>query len=426
MHLNSFTKPFQIAVVGAGAAGIVAAYILQRRHSVTIFEKNDYIGGHTNTITLNHRQDGGLPIDTGFIVLNDRTYPTLHSFLSQLNVPVRTSDMSFGFHCHTTNLQYAGTGINGLFAQRKNLLRPRYYKFLSSIFRCGRTVKQDLTTGSTHDNTLGEYFSMRNFPDDVVNHYYIPMGAAIWSTPAQDMLQFPAQTFFRFFDNHGLLTQDIPKWQTVVGGSHSYVKAFLKNFNGTIHKNTPIQTIHRNQDGIRIDDCNGKQHHFNKVVIATHADEALKLLAEPSVDEKRLLGAWRYTTNHTILHTDPTVMPTNKRAWASWNYCRENNSNGSNHFSVTYHMNRLQGLNTREQYFVTLNRKQSIHEKHKIREFHYKHPMFDFDSSRTQEDLPSLNGNQNSYFCGSYFSYGFHEDAVKSGVAVAKAFGLDL
>lgn len=422
-------KSFNIAVVGAGVAGIVASYILQRKHRVTLFEKNDYLGGHTNTIPIPAGPDEGAPVDTGFIVLNEKTYPLLHRFLKQLNVPVRNSDMSFGFHCERTGLQYAGRGLKGLFAQRSNLLNPSFLKLVYELFRFGKIAKTDLTrhVGILKQLNLGEYVMINRFSPYFVDNYLLPMGAAIWSAPSSQMLLFPAETFVRFFNNHGLLTiKDIPTWQTVVGGSFSYVKEFVKMFRGQIRFNSKIQQIQRENDAVIIQSADGTNHQFDKVVLACHADESLGLLSKPTEDESRLLGTWKYNINHTILHTDDAVMPPNPNAWASWNYTRESTETQEDRLSVTYHMNRLQGLNTKRQYYVTLNRAQKIRDSEIIREFYYTHPVYSFDAVKNQHELPSLNGQRNTYFCGSYFGYGFHEDAVRSGVEVARHFGLEL
>lgn len=427
MHTNIREKSLKIAVIGAGVAGLTASHILQRRHQLTLFEKNKYIGGHTNTIVIEHGPDEGTPVDTGFIVLNDRTYPTLHQLLNQFNVPVRDSDMSFGFYCEKTGLQYSGRGFNGIFANRINLLRYSHWQMIRDIIRFNKVALQDLKHNEDTECTLGEYIKRYSLSDSFRDDYLLPMGSAIWSTPALEMLDFPAKTFLHFFYNHGLLTmQDRPVWQTVVGGSHAYVKAFLKDFNGHVQTNIAIKSIKRNSGTIRIEFEDQEPQEFDRLVLAVHANQVLPMLHESTNEEHTLFSCWEYNRNHTILHTDSSVMPPNKRAWASWNYTRENLSEGEQPLSMSYHMNRLQGLNTKNQYFVSLNRRQSIDPKHFIQEFHYTHPLFTNKAVKTQEKLKTLQGKQNTYFCGSYFGYGFHEDAVKSGVAVANAMGMEL
>ena len=421
------TPSMRVAVIGGGVAGIVAAHILQRRHEVTLFEQNDYLGGHTRTIVLTEGPDAGTAVDTGFIVLNDHTYPTFHRFLAQLEVPVRFADMSFGFHSEPDNLQYAGTSLNGLFAQRSNLLRPAFWRMLWDIRGFCQNARRDLREGRLAGETLGEYVRRGGYSRAFLDHYLLPMGGAIWSASSGKMLEFPAAALIRFFENHGLLSlKDRPRWQTVVNGSHTYVRKFLEGFRGTVHLACPVLGIRREADGVQVRLRDGSVQHFDKAVVAAHADQALRMLEDPSPEEQRLLGVWSYSVNHTVLHTDPRVMPSNRRAWASWNYTRERPGGSETPVSVTYHMNRLQGLTTRRDYFVTLNRHQAIAENLILQEMEYTHPQFTAASMATQAELPSLNGPRNTYFCGSYFGFGFHEDAVKSGVAVARAFGLEL
>ncbi|MBD3265560.1 NADP transhydrogenase subunit alpha, partial [bacterium] len=282
----------------------------------------------------------------------------------------------------------------------------------------------DLDTGTVKEKSLQQYVAENGFSRDFVEDYLIPMGAAIWSTPSANMMQFPAETFFRFFENHGLLhLNEMPQWQTVVGGSFSYVNAFLRQFKGKVETCAAVSRIGRKEDAVDITLDDGTILTFDKVIIATHADEALKLFERPSAEEQELLGAWRYNNNYTILHSDASVMPPNRRAWASWNYYRHDDQN---QLAVTYHMNRLQGLQTSRDYFVTLNSPLPIEPARIIKEIHYTHPMYTFDAIKTQNRLPELNGKQNTFFCGSYFGFGFHEDAVKSGVAVAKSLGMEL
>lgn len=416
-----------VAIIGGGVAGIVSAWLLQRRHQVTLFERNDYVGGHTNTVTIPEGPDAGTPVDTGFIVLNDRTYPLLHRFLAGLDVPVRDADMSFGFACELTGLQYAGTTLNGLFAQRLNLVSPRMHRMIADIVRFNRRARSDLESGSVADLTLAEYLGRIGLGDAFRDYYLLPMGAAIWSTSAHRMLEFPAESFLRFFLNHGLLSlTDRPQWQTVVGGSQSYVRAFLKSFRGQVRTGTRLHGVRREDDGAIVMHEDGGSERFDRVVIATHADEALALLRDPSDEERRLLGAWEYARNPTVLHTDVSFLPANRRAWASWNYRREAQAGSHVPLSVTYHMNRLQGLRTARQYCVTLNSQRAFAEGSVIASFPYKHPQYTFRSLATQAELPRLNGQRSTYFAGSYFGYGFHEDAVRSGAEVGRLFGEEL
>jgi predicted NAD/FAD-binding protein len=417
----------KIAIVGGGVAGIVSSYLLSQNHDVTLFEKNNYVGGHTATIVLEDGPDAGLAVDTGFIVCNDRTYPNFHKFLKSLGVPWRFSDMSFGFYCERSGLQYAGTDWRGIFAQRRNMLRPEFLRFLYEITRFNKLASRALEEGKLDGLTMEDFLRRHRFSRSLARDYVIPIGASIWSTPAGKMLQFPAVTMIQFFHHHGLLTlNDRPRWQTVVGGSHSYVKAFLKKFPGTIHTSSPVENVRRAPNGAVVRTHDGRDHKFDRVVMCAHANESLRLLADPSEDERRLLSAWSYENNHTVLHTDTSVMPPLRDAWASWNYTRERDGSERAHMSMTYHMNRLQGFRTRRQYCVTLNRRAAISRKHILREFNYTHPVYNFEAIRAQSELPRLNGARNTWFAGSYFGYGFHEDAVKSAVAVGAGFGVSL
>jgi predicted NAD/FAD-binding protein len=413
-----------IAVVGGGVAGLVSAWLLSRRHRVTLFEKNAYVGGHTNTIVVPSGPDEGLAVDTGFIVCNDRTYPAFHRFLGQLGVGVRSADMSFGYQDEASGLQYAGTDLNGLFAQRRNLLDPRYLAMLAEILRFNRSGALALRDGSAQGLTLGQWLQARRFGGWALRHYIVPMGAAIWSAPFDKMLQFPAETYLRFFSNHGLLTvTDMPQWQTVRGGSFSYVKAFLERFTGEVRKGTPVRGVSRRDGGVSLSLADGRREDFDAVVIAGHADEALRMLEDPSADESRLLGPWRYQGNRTVLHTDRSLLPPERRAWASWNYLRRRDADGREDVNVTYHMNRLMGLKASEDYCVTLNLDERIDPKKVVKVIDYSHPEYSREAVATQAALPSLNGRRHTYFAGSYFRYGFHEDAVFSATLVGQAFG---
>ena len=415
----------KIAVIGGGVAGIVSAYLLQPHHQVTLFEQNDYLGGHTNTIEIGQGPDAGLAVDTGFIVLNDATYPLFQKFLARLGVETRVAEMSFGFQCLQSGLVYAGNDLNGLFAQRRNLINPTFLRFLLEIARFGKKARKDLACGSVPSVTLGEYLQQGNFSSFIVDNYLLPMAAAIWSTPALRAADFPAEAFLRFFKNHGLLSlRHRPQWKTVVGGSFAYVKAFQREFGGRIHLNAGVEKIFRGAGGVRLQFANGQSEQFDQVIIATHADQALRLLGDPSVEEQRLLAPWQYQLNHTVLHTDASLLPKQRSAWSAWNFTREATADTDTQpVFVTYYMNLLQGLQAQQHYCVTLNRRESFRPETVIAEFDYQHPQYNFDSLVTQVELPSLNGQRNSWFCGSYFGFGFHEDAIRSAVAVAEGLG---
>jgi predicted NAD/FAD-binding protein len=422
----------KIAVVGGGVAGIVSAYILSRKHNVTLIESNDYVGGHTNTIYIPTGPDEGTPVDTGFIVLNDRNYPNFQIFLQQLGVNVRKSEMSFSFYCQETGLAYSSAIPNGLFAQRSNLFRPSFLQMIRDIVRFNREARRDLQKESLSRRTLGEYLAENRYSKSYVEQHLAPCAAAIWSTPASKILEFPIEAFLHFYENHGLLQlSGRPQWYTVVGGSQSYVQRFLELFPGTVLTGSPVEAVKRHQDHVEVIIKDRAPMKFDKVVIAAHADQAYRMLTDPSEAEQRLLSVWHYHVNRTVLHTSPAVMSPNRRVWSSWNYIRKRDSQTSTQIidrpvSVAYYMNRLQGLNTTLDYFVSLNEEDPIPEQNIIEEIVYTHPHYSFESLATQADLPNLNGQRNTYFCGSYFGYGFHEDAVRSGVAVGRAFGLEL
>ncbi len=415
----------RIAIVGGGVAGIAAAYLIQRNHRVSLYEKNDYIGGHTHTLTIPDGPDAGTPVDTGFIVFNDRTYPILNRLFRELGVSSRKSDMSFGYFHEKSGFQYASSNLNSLFAQRRNLLAPGYWSMLAEILLFNRLVRRRLKKNLLEGITLGQFLRRFRFSDRFRKQYLFPMVAAIWSAPDVDVGRFPMLTFARFFDNHGLLTiLGHPQWYYVAGGSHTYVKAFLDQFQGEVYTRADIVSIDRNTDGVILNHADGSTQPFDRVVIATHADEACQLLADPSDDERRLLGTWRYSTNQIYLHTDLAWMPSNPNAWASWNIIRGIHSDNRLPVTLTYHMNRLQQLKTRNQYLVTLNPFRPIAKEKVIAQITYTHPVFTFESLRTQPELPDLNGVRNTFFCGSYFGYGFHEDAARSGVQAAAAMGV--
>lgn len=422
----SVDRKLRIGVIGGGVAGIVAAHLLQKKHDVTLLEANDYLGGHTHTIVIEEGPDAGTPVDTGFIVMNDRTYLLFSTFLDRLGVPIRPTAMSFSYHDRLSGLAYSGSGLNGLFAQRRNLVRPSFLRMVRGIFRFWGDAKKDLAAGSVPSGTLGEYLEGR-YPRETIENYILPMAAAIWSTPASEVDKFPCESFLRFFSNHGLLgIRDRPQWMTVVGGSHSYVKAFRDSFGGRVLLKSPVQEISRHPAGVTVRMAEGGEHFFEHVVIAVHADDALRLLEDPTEEEARLLGPWEYQVNDTVLHTDTSVLPREPRAWSCWNYCREDGEGDLRPVSVSYSMNLLQGLKTVRHYCVSLNRHTPVREDTVIARMVYRHPSYTFASVKTQKELHRLNGVRNRWFCGSYFGYGFHEDAVRSAVEVGREFGVGL
>lgn len=414
----------KIGIVGGGISGILAAHLLQDKHQVTLLEKNEALGGHTHTVVVASGPDKGLPIDTGFIVFNQRTYPHFIEFLGQLNVPFARTDMSFGYTSQRSGQTFASRNLNTLFARRSNLLRPGYWRFLHHMKRFLETLRGDYLDGRLEHVTLESYLQQHGFEGRVASWFVVPMAAAIWSASDAQILRFPVRAFAQFYENHGLLSvKDHPPWYYVCGGSHSYVRAFADRFRGDIQTGQGVASVRRADKCVTLTLSDGTTLDFDAVVLATHADEALQLLQDPSLDEHRLLSPWRYSRNHTVLHTDRSFMPPNRRAWASWNYVRDAESDEQRPITVTYHMNRLQHLDTQTDYFVTLNPKRPIPGEHVIEEIHYTHPIYDHASFATQRELDGLNGSRRTYFCGSYFGYGFHEDGARSAVQVARHLG---
>jgi predicted NAD/FAD-binding protein len=408
----------RIAVIGTGISGMSAAWLLSQRHDVTIYERDGRLGGHSNTVEV-RTPDGIVPVDTGFIVYNEKTYPNLTALFAHLNVPTLASDMSFAVSLEDGELEYSGTSLNGLFAQRSNLFRPRFWSMLNDLWRFYREAPRDLS--SLDDlSSLEQYLDAGCYGEVFRSDHLLPMAAAIWSASPSQMLQYPAASFIRFHDNHGLLQlRNRPPWRTVAGGSRTYVDALTHRFSDGIRLARGVAAIRRHQDGVEVRDRGGHSDHFDDVIVAAHADQALALLEQPTAEERSLLGAFRYSQNRAVLHGDPVLMPQRKAAWASWNYIGGRAS--TEHPTVTYWMNALQQLPTAQNLFVTLNPvaepKQILHEEH------YDHPIFDAAAMRAQRRLWSLQGQDRIWFCGSYFGAGFHEDGLQSGLAAAEALG---
>ncbi|WP_372806943.1 NAD(P)/FAD-dependent oxidoreductase [Pontiella sp.] len=412
----------KIGVVGSGVAGLTATTILQREHRVTLFEKDARLGGHTNTVVIEDGPDAGTAVDTGFIVMNHRNYPLLTQLFGQLGVELRDSNMSFGYHDVPSGLQYCGNGLDGLFAQRTNLFKPSFHRMVRDTLRFFKTARLDRNNPFLMKEPLGAYLKRNRFGNEFIDHHVLPMGSAIWSTPCEHMLEFPTQSFLQFFHNHGLLTvKDRPQWRTVVGGSHDYIRRMQAGWrNVDIRIGADLCGIKRDAEGVELLSADGTREYFDHVIIATHADQALRLLQDPSDEERNLLACWTYSKSRTVLHTDESVMPPLEKIWSSWNFKRIEGQRTS----LTYHMNRLQGLRTEKQYFVSLNLPQEP--AGKIAEFDYEHPMYTREALASRPNLQALNGRNNTWFAGSYFGNGFHEDAVRSAVDVAKGLGMDL
>jgi predicted NAD/FAD-binding protein len=418
-------KNSEIVVIGGGVAGIVAAYLLQRRYQVTLIEAAPHLGGHTRTIAA-ELEGGVVPVDIGFIVHNNQTYPLFRKFIDQLGIESVATDMSFAYSRQEPDLEYAGTSFMGLFAQNRNLFSPPFWKMLLGIRRFCSVGHRALQDGSAAGLSLEQFLAEHHISEATTEQYILPMGAAIWSTPTAQMRDYPADAFLAFFDNHGLLNlTNRPTWLTIRGGCDRYVQAFRETFKGDIRTGSPVRQVRRDDRGVSVDLASGETLSFDKAVIATHADQALKLLAEPTADERKWLGAWRYTDNRVVLHSDHHLLPRRKSAWGAWNYLHRN-ARENLPPALSYYMNRLQPLPTDEPVIVSLNLRDEIH-PHKVHhEEHFTHPYYDATSLASQQHLPNLNGQNRTWFCGSYFGYGFHEDAVRAAVEVGQSLGVNL
>lgn len=421
MQRHTYNR-LRIAVIGTGISGLSAAWLLSQRHYVSVFERDGRVGGHSNTVAV-PTADGLVPVDTGFVVFNTSAYPNLTALFEHLGVATQASDMSLSVSLDDGELEYSGGNLSGLFAQRGNLLRGRFWSMLGDIVRFYREAPRAVTALEATNSTLGEYLSAEGYGQAFQEDHLLPMAAAIWSAPAEALRDYPAAAFVRFYENHGLLRlRDRPIWRTVVGGSRAYVVELTRTFANRIMLDTPVKGITRLSDGVLIDDGSGRTRQFDHVVIATHADQALALLRDPSPRERELLGAFRYTRNAAILHSDASFMPKRRAAWASWNYAGYRN-HSAEPVRVTYWMNRLHGLTADRQLFVTLNPSRPPEPAGIIRSQIYDHPLFDTQALGAQRELWSLQGERNTWFCGAHFGAGFHEDGLQSGLAVAEELG---
>ena len=410
------SKP-TIAVVGAGVAGLSAAWRLSEHADVTVYEKNHYIGGHTRTLTVPDGPDEGTPVDTGFIVMNHRNYPHFTRLLEEWDVALEDSDMSFSYHDEVSGYDYAGNGLQGAFPTAGHWFSPAHWNLLKELRRFGRIGTLALADGTAAKQSLGEFLDQHRFSGIFRDRYLYAMGAAIWSSPPEKLSEFPAEPYLHFFANHGLLTlKDRPQWRVVTGGSQTYVRKALSLLKAEVRTGETPEKIFRTSEGVDLHFSEGRKEHYDHVVIGAHADQALQLLGDPDEEEHRLLGAWSYQANQVVLHTWEDVMPRHRACWSSWNFAREKAYDATAPVSVTYWMNRLQNLTTERQYLVTLNRVGEIPEEHVINSTVLNHPQYDRAAMETQQPLRDRNGTRNTWLVGSYFGYGFHEDAVKSSV----------
>jgi predicted NAD/FAD-binding protein len=410
----------KLAIIGTGIAGMGCGHWLHKKYDITLFEQNNYVGGHTNTVTVN--EDGkDVFMDTGFMVFNYQTYPNLTKLFEEIKAPVKKSDMSFSVQHVPSGLEYCGSGLDGLFAQRKNIFSISYIKMLMQVTRFNKESIKIMDDPRYAYYSLRQFIKEFNFSDDMLWKYLVPMSSAVWSTPMELMLDFPAQTLIRFFHNHGFLGLNTQhQWYTLHNGSESYKQLLIEPFRDKIQINNAVVKVVRQSNKAFIYTKDGVQHEFDKVIFASHADQTLKLLANPTNLEKELLSPFKYQYNSATVHTDESIMPKNKKTWSSWNY-RIEEVNGKQVPTTIYWMNRLQAVSERKNYFVSINALSGSLDKNKvIKEIDYEHPLFDVASVNAQKRLQELNQNGPLYFCGSYFKYGFHEDAYASAVELCK------
>jgi len=413
-------RRLRIAIIGGGISGNVCAWLLHKDHDITVFIADDHVGGHTHTHAIN-LDNQVIPIDTGFMVYNEKTYPNFIRLLNRLGIQSQSSDMSFSVRCEATGLEYQGSSFNGLFAQRDNLFRPSFYRMLREILRFNRDSLQLL---NSYDDavTLKQYLLENHYSNFFLQHYIVPLGASIWSCRADRFLAFPARFLVGFLHNHGLLQiRNRPRWYTICGGAQKYVQALTKPFTQSIKTSCAVRCVDRRDDHIVVHAEDGNSQQFDQIIFATHADTTLNLLSQPTALETEILGQFEYQPNEAVLHTDRSWMPKNRRAWASWNY--HVSDCPTKPVSVTYDVNHLQKLGCAYPVCVTLNPSRPIEDRFVLKRMNYRHPVFSAGTTAMQQRHNEINGKRNSFFCGAYWGFGFHEDGVKSSLSVTKHFG---
>jgi predicted NAD/FAD-binding protein len=412
----------KVAIVGAGISGLTAAHLLHERAQITVFEAADYAGGHTHTVRVELPNETHY-VDTGFIVFNDRNYPRFERLLSSLGVAWQPSDMSFSVSDEHGDFEYNGSSPNGLFATRSNLFSPTFYRMVADLARFNRRARVLLSTaGARDDPSLAHWLARERFSDAFIRRLIVPQASAVWSADPAQMWSFPARFLAQFFDNHGMLGFiGRPRWRTIVGGSFRYVEAITARWRDRLRLRTPVVSVARAADHVLVTPRGGEAERFDHVVIATHSDQALALLADPSERERELLGAIPYQQNEAVLHTDRRLLPRRRRAWASWNFHLLDHPKPCT--TVTYHMNRLQSLKAERELCVTLNRTEAIDPEQIIRVIAYAHPVYTSEGVRAQARLQEISGVNRTHFAGAWTGWGFHEDGVRSGERVAAALG---
>ena len=417
---SSRNKKLKIAVVGSGVSGLVTAWLLSKHHHVSIFEKNDYVGGHVHTHTF-ESSIGPQNVDSGFIVFNDRTYPNFEKIINSLGVEFQNTTMGFSLKTDD-DFEYSGNSMSSLFAKKRHLFSPKFYSFLLNIVKFNKS-SMSIMSSLNEDVTLEEYLKSINVSQLSIDNYIIPMGASIWSTDPHKMLEMPAAFFLKFLSNHGLLNiSDRPQWRVVCNGSKSYVEKLIASMKCTLHLDTPVKSISRNEDGVNLE-LSDKKVDFDKVILATHSNQSLQLLNDPTDEEMSVLKNIKYQKNSATIHTDISILPKRKSAWSSWNYFK---SKKQKSVVLTYNMNILQNLKSKEVFNVTINDPGIINSNKILKTINYEHPLFTVDSVSAKKKIPSMNGSNHTYYCGAYCGNGFHEDGVNSALEVCKNFNIGL
>jgi predicted NAD/FAD-binding protein len=410
-----------IAIIGTGISGLGCAHFLRHRYQLTLYEKGDYVGGHSHTVSVADER-GPVSIDTGFMTYNEVTYPNLSRLFRQLGVASRASSMSFSVQHLPGKLEFCGSSLNHLFGQRRNLFKPQFWKMLLQINRFNQEAAAAIESPDQRALSLGEYVSQRNYGDQFLNYYLLPMSCAVWSSPPDRMLQFPAMTLLRFFHNHGFLglhTQH--PWRTVLGGARAYVDKLIAPFRDRIYLKRGAVAVRRDAGQVQVTDETGHTARYDHAVLACHADQALRMLSDADEEEQAVLGQFKYQPNTALLHTDTQVMPRTARCWSSWNYRVNYDADGRMAPSTIYWINRLQGIDAPRDYFVSINGEEMLQPRSVVQRIPFEHPLFDDGAIRAQQRLPGLNQRRSGvYLCGSYFRYGFHEDAFSSALQLSR------
>ncbi|GGY48584.1 amine oxidase [Bacterioplanes sanyensis] len=419
----------RLAIVGSGIAGLTCAYLLKDQYDVVVYEANDYLGGHTQTTDVTLGQQS-YPVNTGFIVFNDWTYPNFIQLMDRLGVASEASDMSFSVKCEQTDMEYNGHDLNSLFAKRSNLLNPKFWGMIRDILRFNRETRAELERNELgQSETLGSYLQRKNYGDYFRRYYIVPMGAAVWSASEDMMMQFPLYFFVRFFNNHGMLSvDDRPQWRVISGGSRTYVERIQQEVGPErFWLNEPVHNIERHPDHVLITSPRGSEQ-FDQVILACHSDQALSMLSAPSLEEQQILAAIPYKMNDVVLHTDASILPRRQGAWAAWNYHIDTKTHGQRDaVAVTYYMNRLQNFDDAPEHFcVTLNKTEDINPEKIIRQFRYAHPVFTLEGMAAQQRHDEISGVNRTHYCGAYWFNGFHEDGVRSALRVTERLGVSL